>query len=99
LHGNKNFLKSSLAQAIFKHKLIFNFTMNQEKFFDFSNPIAFFVGILELVSDISKIISFAFRLFGNIFAIKNIVVVLPEPATQSPITLWFSFIAFKISFC
>jgi F-type H+-transporting ATPase subunit a len=30
--------------------------------------IDFFVGILELVSEISKIISFSFRLFGNIFA-------------------------------
>lgn len=58
-----------------------------KKFFDFSNPIAFFVGILELVSDISKIISFAFRLFGNIFAgevllavISSLIpVVLPMP--------------------
>jgi len=39
-----------------------------KKFINFSNPIFFFVGILEIISDISKIISFAFRLFGNIFA-------------------------------
>lgn len=39
-----------------------------KKFINFSNPINFFVGILELVSEISKIISFSFRLFGNIFA-------------------------------
>jgi len=39
-----------------------------KRFLNFSNPIMFFVGILELVSDISKVISFAFRLFGNIFA-------------------------------
>lgn len=30
--------------------------------------IDFFVGLLEIVSEISKIISFSFRLFGNIFA-------------------------------
>jgi F-type H+-transporting ATPase subunit a len=30
--------------------------------------IDFFVGILELVSEIAKILSFSFRLFGNIFA-------------------------------
>jgi F-type H+-transporting ATPase subunit a len=30
--------------------------------------IDFFVGILEIVSEFSKIISFSFRLFGNIFA-------------------------------
>lgn len=39
-----------------------------KKFFNFSNPINAFVGILEFVSEISKIISFTFRLFGNIFA-------------------------------
>lgn len=39
-----------------------------KKFFNFSNPINFFVGVLELISELSKIISFSFRLFGNIFA-------------------------------
>ncbi len=39
-----------------------------KKFLNFSNPIMFFVGILETVSEFSKIVSFAFRLFGNIFA-------------------------------
>jgi F-type H+-transporting ATPase subunit a len=46
------------------------------KFFNtstfFSKPIFgiidFFVGILELVSEFSKVLSFTFRLFGNIFA-------------------------------
>lgn len=38
------------------------------KFFNFKNPIFTFVGILELISELAKIISFAFRLFGNIFA-------------------------------
>lgn len=38
------------------------------KYFNFSSPIMFFVGLLELVSEFSKILSFAFRLFGNIFA-------------------------------
>lgn len=39
-----------------------------KKFFNFKGPIDFFVGILELISEISKMISFSFRLFGNIFA-------------------------------
>ena len=39
-----------------------------KKFFHFGNPINSFVGFLELLSEFSKIISFAFRLFGNIFA-------------------------------
>lgn len=39
-----------------------------KRFINFKNPIMFFVGILEIISDISKMISFSFRLFGNIFA-------------------------------
>jgi F0F1-type ATP synthase membrane subunit a len=39
-----------------------------KKFFNFSNPIMTFVGFLELVSEFIRIISFSFRLFGNIFA-------------------------------
>jgi F-type H+-transporting ATPase subunit a len=38
------------------------------KFLNFKNPIAFFIGILELISEFAKIISLAFRLFGNVFA-------------------------------
>lgn len=37
-------------------------------FFNFKGPIDFFVGILELISEFAKIISFSFRLFGNVFA-------------------------------
>ncbi|MFH2019332.1 MAG: F0F1 ATP synthase subunit A [bacterium] len=47
-----------------------------KKFFDFSNPINAFVGILELVSEFSKIISFTFRLFGNIFAGEVLISVM-----------------------
>lgn len=44
-------------------------TFNQlGKYFNFSSPINFFIGILELVSEIAKIISLSFRLFGNVFA-------------------------------
>ena len=38
------------------------------KFLNFTNPINFFIGILELVSELAKIISLSFRLFGNVFA-------------------------------
>lgn len=47
-----------------------------KKFFDFSSPIAFFVGILELILETAKIVSFAFRLFGNIFAGEVLLVVM-----------------------
>ncbi len=47
-----------------------------KKFINFSNPIAFFVGIIELASELVRIISFAFRLFGNVFAGEVLLIVL-----------------------
>jgi F-type H+-transporting ATPase subunit a len=44
------------------------FIKHFRKFFNFSNPIHFFTGILEFISEFVKIISFSFRLFGNVFA-------------------------------
>lgn len=38
------------------------------KYFNFTGPIQFFIGILELVSEGAKMVSFSFRLFGNVFA-------------------------------
>jgi F-type H+-transporting ATPase subunit a len=38
------------------------------KFINFKNPLLFFVGILEIVGEVAKILSLSFRLFGNIFA-------------------------------
>ncbi len=46
------------------------------KYFNFSSPIMFFVGILELISEFAKIISFAFRLFGNVFAGEVLISVI-----------------------
>lgn len=39
-------------------------------------PINSFVGLLEIVSEIAKIISFTFRLFGNIFAGEVLLIVI-----------------------
>jgi len=47
-----------------------------KKFFNFTNPINFFVGFLELISEFAKIMSFAFRLFGNIFAGEVLLAVI-----------------------
>lgn len=47
-----------------------------KKFINFSDPVMFFVGFLELISEFAKIISFAFRLFGNIFAGEVLLVVI-----------------------
>ena len=38
------------------------------KYFNFKSPIDFFVGILEIVTEAARILSFSFRLFGNVFA-------------------------------
>lgn len=47
-----------------------------QKFFNFKNPILFFVGILEIISEVVKIFSFSFRLFGNIFAGDVLLIVM-----------------------
>lgn len=49
---------------------------HSKKFLNFSNPINFFVGILELVSEVSKIVSFSFRLFGNVFAGEVLLIII-----------------------
>lgn len=52
------------------------FAKNTKKYLNFKGPIDFFVGILELISEISRMISFAFRLFGNIFAGEVLLTVI-----------------------
>jgi len=47
-----------------------------KKYFNFSSPINFMVGMLEIILEFAKIISFAFRLFGNIFAGEVLLVVI-----------------------
>lgn len=46
------------------------------KFINFSSPLKFAVGIIELVSEAGRLISFSFRLFGNIFAGKVLLAVV-----------------------
>ena len=46
------------------------------KFINFSSPLAFIIGIIELISELARLISFSFRLFGNIFAGKTLLVVI-----------------------
>lgn len=51
------------------------FGIHVSKFFSLKNPIEFFVGILELVSEFAKMVSFSVRLFGNIFAGEVLLVI------------------------
>lgn len=46
------------------------------KFINFSSPLAFIIGLIELVSEIARLVSFSFRLFGNIFAGKVLLLVI-----------------------
>ncbi len=43
----------------------------------FTAGLDVFVGLLELISEFAKIISFSFRLFGNIFAGEVVLLVIP----------------------
>lgn len=63
------------------------------KFFNFTNPINFFVGILEFIGEFTKIISFAFRLFGNIFAGEVLLLII---AFLVPVLASIPFIGLEI---
>ena len=45
------------------------------KFVNLSSPLNFFIGIIELFSEVARLISFSFRLFGNMFAGKVLILV------------------------
>lgn len=46
------------------------------KFINFKSPLAFVIGLIELLSELARLISFSFRLFGNIFAGKTLLLVV-----------------------
>jgi F-type H+-transporting ATPase subunit a len=46
------------------------------KFINFKGPIDFFVGFLESVAELAKLISFSFRLFGNLLAGEILLLVM-----------------------
>lgn len=64
-----------------------------KKFINLHGPIDFFVGLLEVISEFSKIISFAFRLFGNIFAGEVLLVVI---AFLIPVVASFPFLLLEV---
>lgn len=64
------------------------------KFINFKSPLAFLIGIIELLSEIARLISFSFRLFGNIFAGKTLILVVMFLAT--PYLLPVPLIAYEL---
>ncbi len=76
-------INSTLALALivvtFSHIIGLTFIGLKEhlkKFFRFTGPIDFFIGILEIVSEFSRVISLSFRLFGNVFAGEVLLVIM-----------------------
>lgn len=63
-----------------------------KKFLNFSSPLAFMVGAIEFISELVRLISFSFRLFGNIFAGKVLVLVI---MLFVPLILPVPFLAFE----
>jgi F-type H+-transporting ATPase subunit a len=60
------------------------------KFVNFKSPIGFFVGFLETIAEFAKIISFSFRLFGNMLAGEILLLVMTFlVALSSPIMVIF----------
>lgn len=56
--------------------VVIGFLKYAGKFVNFKSLIGFFIGIIELFSEIARLISFSFRLFGNIFAGEVLIVVI-----------------------
>ncbi len=52
----------------FKHSI--------SRYFNFSSPINFFIGILEIIGEFAKIVSLSFRLFGNVFAGEVLLIII-----------------------
>lgn len=63
------------------------------RFYKLKDPISYFVGSLEIISEFSKVISFSFRLFGNIFAGEVLIAVI---AFLIPILATFPFLVLEI---
>lgn len=63
-------LSLALISLVATHMLSLRYTGIKDylsRFFSL-NPIFLFVGLLEIVSEITKLVSLSFRLFGNVFA-------------------------------
>ena len=73
---------------------ILGFFKYTSKFINFKSPLAFVIGLIELLSEVARLISFSFRLFGNIFAGKTLLLVVMFLAT--PYLLPVPLIAYEL---
>lgn len=100
LRGNNADLNATLALALISVVMIqvygfqfLGFKVYISKFLNFKDPIYFVLGILEIISEISKVVSFAFRLFGNIFAGEVLLTIV---AFLVPVLASFPFLILEI---
>lgn len=56
--------------------LIIGFLKYFKRFVNVKSALGFLIGIIELFSEIARLISFSFRLFGNIFAGEVLILVI-----------------------
>ncbi len=82
LRGANADLNTTLALALISVVMTQVYAMRElgvvshlKKYFSL-NPIMSFVGILEIIGEFSKMVSFSFRLFGNIFAGEVLLIVI-----------------------
>ncbi len=68
-----------------------------KKFFNFRNPVLTFIGLLEFLSEFAKMVSFSFRLFGNIFA-GEVLLIIVGFLTPYLIPLPFLFLELFVGF-
>lgn len=100
LRGNNADLNATLALAIVSVFMIqyygfyfLGFKAYISKFVNFKDPIYFVLGILEIISEVSKVVSFAFRLFGNIFAGEVLLTIV---AFLVPVLASFPFLMLEV---
>lgn len=68
-----------------------------KKFVNVSSVLGFMVGIIELFSEVARLVSYSFRLFGNIFAGEVMILVLQHfvpVVLPVPIMLFEVFVGF-----
>lgn len=76
-------LTTTVALALFSVFAIQFFSLRElgikeylGRFFNFTNPIEFILGFFEIISEAVKVLSFSFRLFGNIFAGEVLLLII-----------------------
>jgi len=76
-------LTTTLALALFSVLSLQIFSLRSlggsqylRRFFNFRSPIAFILGFFEMLSEGVRVLSFSFRLFGNIFAGEILLLII-----------------------